>query len=153
MCVYSETRKSFCQQALDPWVQPSIDFFCNTHVCVCTAAIGAKVVEFSVPSLGFLHWKTLQHTRVCVFNLSGPLLQHMCVGAHSSNRSAKVLKVKASTGLFCSRHVYIQATHTCACPQQRLVCVHNSRHFGRPTFPQLNTCVYVVTAAIGLPKL
>ena len=26
--------------ALDPWVQPSIDFFCNTRVFVFTAVVG-----------------------------------------------------------------------------------------------------------------
>ena len=26
--------------ALEPWVQPSIDFFCHTHVCVLAAAVG-----------------------------------------------------------------------------------------------------------------
>ena len=44
-CVYSEAHMCMPTAAigrpfLDPWVQPTIDFFCNTHVRVLTAAIG-----------------------------------------------------------------------------------------------------------------
>ena len=33
VCVFRNTH------VYAPWVQPSIDFFCNTHVCVLLAAI------------------------------------------------------------------------------------------------------------------
>ena len=40
---------------LDPWVLPLIDFFCNTHMCVLTAAIGLpKLLNVQNLSLGFI---------------------------------------------------------------------------------------------------
>ena len=98
-CVYSETHMCMPTAAigrpfLDPWVQPSIDFFFNTCVCAHSRNWPAKVLNVQnlhlASSLGY------SATHMCVFTaalgrptLSCPLLQHMCVCAYSSNRSAK----------------------------------------------------------------
>ena len=78
---------------LDPWVQPSIDFVCNTHVCVHSSNRSAKVVECSEPShdffIGFLC-----NTHVCV---------------HSSNWSA-------------NPQLTSSPTYVCMCSQQQSVC-------------------------------
>ena len=76
---------------------------------------------------------------------------HVC--AHSSSWSTKQQSVcqRVSIGWFCARHVWSEK-HTCVCPQQQLV--------GQPLTlgcsPELTssaTHMWVLTAAIGLPKL
>ena len=146
--------------------QPSIDFFCNTHVCVLTAAVGLpKFVEcfhlfctthvymcvLTAAIVVTLIWFIQKHTRVCPqLQLVGQPLTlgcsptysatHMCVCAHSSNWSAKVVECSKPSSdffidLFCNTHVCARssnwsvnpqltssATHMCVCSQQQLVC-------------------------------
>ena len=62
--------------ALEPWVQPSIDFFCNTCVCVCVCVLTAAV---GVPKL-----LNVQNLRMI-----SPLdycATHMCVRTAASGR-------------------------------------------------------------------
>ena len=55
---YSGTHTCLLTAAIGgPWVQPSIDFFCSTHVCVfvcaCSSNWFGKVIERSKPSVDF----------------------------------------------------------------------------------------------------
>ena len=112
---------------LDPWVQASIDFFCNTHVCVLPAAIGLPKL-LNVQNLHLTSSLDSCATHMCVFTtaigrptLRWSLLQHMCAYADSNNRSARVVNmVTASIDFFCTRHVCIQK-HTSVCAQQQWV--------------------------------
>ena len=144
MCVLRNTHvcmptAAIGRPALEPWVQPSIDFFCNKHMCVCPQQqLACQSVECSEePSLGFFIGLAC-NTNVC---------------AHSSSWSTKQQSVcqRVSIGWFCTRHVWSEK-HTCVCPQQQLV--------GQPLTlgcsPELTssaTHMWVLTAAIGLPKL
>ena len=146
MCVQKHTCVCPQQQ-----LQPSIDFFCNTHVCVLTAATGLPKCWMFRTFTWLLHWIILQHTCVCsqqhlVDQASVVLFCNTCVCVYSSNWSAKVSKrIKASIDLFCTGHVW---KHTCVCPQAAI---------GRPTLypwvqPSMdcfwNTHGCVLTAAL-----
>ena len=121
---------------LDPWVQPSMALFCNTHVCVLTAAIWfAKVVECSTPSVDSLI--------------------DICCNTHVFSRQQWV--GQASIGLFCNTHLcvlteaiglakllnvqnpqltsssFYSAAHKCVCSQQQLVGQPSARH---PCWPK-----------------
>ena len=85
--------------ALDPWVQPSIALFCNTHVCVCSQQ------QFGLPKLlNVQHPQltpslTFAATHMCSRISNGsakPQLAssatRMCVCAHRSNWFAKVIE-------------------------------------------------------------
>ena len=113
MCVLRNTHMcmptaAIGRPALEPWVQPSIDFFCNKHMCVCPQQqLACQSVECSEePSLGFFIGLAC-NTNVC---------------AHSSSWSTKQQSVcqRVSIGWFCTRHVWSEK-HTCVCPQQQLV--------------------------------
>ena len=107
-------------------------------MCVCSQQqLACQSVECSEPSLGFFIGLAC-NTNVC---------------AYSSSWSTKQQSVcqRVSIGWFCTRHVWSEK-HTCVCPQQQLV--------GQPLTlgcsPELTssaTHMWVLTAAIGLPKL
>ena len=142
---------------LDPWVPPSIDFFYKTHVCVVTAAVGLPKL-LNVQSLHLTSSLiVVQHT--CVVHSSNwsanPQLTSSATqvcSSHSSNRSAKVLKLT-------------KLELTCRAPDMCLVrnthmCMPTAA-IGRPALdpwvqPSIdffcNTHVCVLTAAVGLPK-
>ena len=105
---------------LDPWVQPSLHIFCNTHVCVCAHSSNwsAKV------------------------GLGNPQL--ISSATHMSVCSAKVFRMLKTSKIFCTTHVCVYSCncrdphltysdththahvmciqkHTCVCPQQQLV--------------------------------
>ena len=74
--------------SLEPWMQPSIDFFCNTHMA-------CQSVECSEePSLGFFIGLAC-NTNVC---------------AYSSSWSTKQQSVchRVSIGWFCTRHACVE---------------------------------------------
>ena len=122
-CVYSETHMCMPTAAigrpfLDPWVQPSIDFFFNTCVCAHSRNWPAKVLNVQnlhlASSLGY------SATHMCVFTaalgrptLSCPLLQHMCVCAYSSNRSAKAFFNAQSFKTCSAPDMCVSETHMC----------------------------------------
>ena len=167
-CVYSETHMCMLTAivtvvgwpTLDPWVSPSIDFFYNRRVCVCghSSSWSAKVVECSEPSHDFLI-RLLCNTHVCVHSSNwsaNPQLTSSATqvcSAHSSNRSAQVLKLT-------------KLELTCSAPD---MCVFRNTHMCMPTaaigrpaldpwvqpsidfFCNTRVCVCVLTAAVGLP--
>ena len=99
-CVYSETHMCMPTAAigrpfLDPWVQPSIDFFFNTCVCAHSRNWPAKVLNVQnlhlASSLGY------SATHMCVFTV------------HSSTWST-------------NPQLSSSATHVCMCLQQQSVC-------------------------------
>ena len=123
MCVLRNTHMCMPTAAIGrpargPGVQPSIDFFCSTH-CVCVHSSSWSAKGMFIP-FSWLHpWMILQHTCVCsqqqlVGQPSVDIFCHTCVFAHSSNRSAKVLKL-SKLQLTCSARdmcVYPEA-HKC----------------------------------------
>ena len=142
MCVLRNTHMcmptaAIGRPALEPWVQPSIDFFCNKHMCVCPQQqLACQSVECSEePSLGFFIGLAC-NTNVC---------------AHSSSWSTKQQSVcqRVSIGWFCAKHVCIF--------RNTYVYAHNSIWSANPfVLPELTssaTHMWVLTAAIGLPKL
>ena len=175
-CIQKHTSVCSQQQLVGqplPLVQPSLDFFCNTHGFVLTAT--HMCVHTSSWSVNPLLTSSATHAPRLMCNsqlLSSATLMCVCSGAvgppkvlrvepvcaHSSNRSAKVFyMITASIDLCCTSQ-----KHTYVCPQQQLV--------GQPLplgcSPQLTSsathmCVldysarhtFVFTAAIGRSTL
>ena len=100
-----------------------------------------------------LHWNILQDTYVRVH--SSEWWANPWLTSFAALGLPKFFKmIKASTDLFCSRHVRIQK-HTCVCPQQQLVGQPSTLGCSPPlaSATHVCVCVRVLTAAIGLPKL
>ena len=71
MCVFRNTQMcmptaAIGRPALDPWVQPSIDFFCNTRVCVCVCSQQQLVCQRNVHSLQLASSLDYSATHMCV---------------------------------------------------------------------------------------
>ena len=137
-CVYSETHMCMPTAAigrpyLDPWVQPSIDFFFNTCVCAHSRNWPAKVLNVQnlhlASSLGY------SATHMCLFKaalgrptLSCPLLQHMsklqvtCGFRNTHVYAHKQQLVGQPFTLGCNPQWTASETHMCLCSQQQLVC-------------------------------
>ena len=139
---------------LDPGVQPSMDCFCNTHVCAHSSNWSAKVAECSEPSLGLLI-ALFCNTHVFVHSSSRPANPqltscetHVCMCSQQQpSRSAKVFSKLPKLQLTCSApdmcvfrntHVY-----SCVCPQQQLA--------GQPSLVciQKHTCVCPQQQLVG----
>ena len=113
-------------------IKASIDLFCARHVCVQkhTCVRPQQELVGQPWALGCNPHLPSFATETCVF-----------VCAHSSSWSAKVVECSEPSldffiGLLCN---------TCVCSQQHLV--------GQPSVDLFcNTCVYVLSAARGLPK-
>ena len=145
--------------ARGPGVQPSIDFFCSTH-CVCVHSSSWSAKGMFIP-FSWLHpWMILQHTCVCsqqqtVGQSSVDLFCNTCVFAHSSNRSAKVLKL-SKLQLTCSaREMCVsRSTHVYAHSNSYSSWLANPDPWVPPSIDFFyNTHVCVVAAAVDLPKL
>ena len=103
---------------LDPWVQPSLDLFCNTHMCVAEySSWPAKVVECSKPSNDFFI-DLFCNTHVC---------------AHSSNWSANPQLTSSATHMcVLAAAIGLQKFFECSKPPRDFfaphmcVCAHSS---------------------------
>ena len=95
MCTHSSNRW--------PLVQPSIDFFCSTHMCVLAAAIGlAKLLN--VQNLQLISASIYTATHKCVLTAA--------IGRPALGQGQKPLCWPKSS----------KGQHTCVCGQQQLVC-------------------------------
>ena len=137
-----------------------IDIFYNTHVCVVTAAIGLPKL-LNVQNLHLTSSLIIrQQTRVrsqqqTVGQSSVDLFCNTCVFAHSSNRSAKVLKL-SKLQLTCSaREMCVsRSTQVYARSNSYSSWLANPDPWVPPSIDFFyNTHVCVVAAAVDLPKL
>ena len=129
-CVCSQQLLVMCmpaaaigRPALDPWGQPSIALFCNTHVCVCSQQQFGLPKLLNVQNPQLTPSLTFSATHMCSRISNGsakPQLAssatHMCVCAHSSNWFAKVIENPQLTS-----SSFYSAAHKCVCSQQQLV--------------------------------
>ena len=160
-----------------------IDLF----VCAHSSIRSAKGVKCSEPSHGFLirllcNTHVRAHSSNWSANAQLTSSQHMCVFAHSSNRSARVLKLSklqltcsapdmcvfrnlhmrmptAAIGRpaldpGCHRQLTSSATHMCVCSQQQMFCQRNVHNLQLASSLDYSaTHTCVFTAAIGRPTL
>ena len=141
------------------------------HMCVCSQQqLACQSCWMFKAFKWLLHWLILQHTHVCVLTatigwptISWLLLQHTCVCVLTA--AVGLPKFVECFDLFCTTHVY------CVCSQQQLswpsfdlfrnthVYAHscnwsaNPWPLGAALLILQHTCVCVLTAAVGLPKL
>ena len=149
---------------VDTWVQPAIDFFCETHLCVSVCVHSSnwsanpqvfKVIKASM---------TCSTPGMCVF-------RNTHVYAHSRNWSANPWLFGATLNCFLLRHACVcvltaaiglpkllnvqnrHLTSSLIFLRHTCVCVHSSIWVGQPSDDFFcNTCVCLLTAALGLPK-
>ena len=164
VCIQKHT--CVCPQAaigrptFDPWVQPSMDCFWNTHVCVLTAAIGLlKLLD--VQNLHLARWlnSSAKQMFVCsqqqlVGSPSVDLFCNTCVSVLTATVGKLQLTCSApDMCVFSNTHVYAHSSSWSAKPWSLDATLNwlILQHTCVVSFS--NTCVYVLTAAIALPTV